>query len=81
MGGRNGEKGKSEEGWIISIDSKVKSTKEQLIKEKAASLKRSKNRVKQCRQSKFFLSNQSKFYQKLDGKSHEENIILDNEKN
>ena len=52
----------------------------QQIKAKAATLKRYKNRVKQYRQDRLFQSNQSKFYQELDGKSHEENIILDKEK-
>ena len=52
----------------------------QRIKAKAATLKRYKNRVKQYRQSRLFQSNQFKFYQELDGKSHQQNIILDNEK-
>ena len=49
----------------------------QRIKAKAATLKRYKNKVKQYQQNRLFQSNQSKFYQKLDGKSHEENIIPD----
>ena len=53
----------------------------QPIKAKAAILKRYKNRVKQYQQNRLFHSNQSKFYQELEGKSHEENIILDKEKN
>ena len=53
---------------------------EQRIKAKAATLKRYKNRVKQYRQSRLIQSNQSKFYQELDGKSHEENKIPDKEK-
>ena len=36
----------------------------QRIKEKAATLKQYKNRVKQYRQNRLFQSNQSKFYQK-----------------
>ena len=52
----------------------------QRIKAKAATLKRYKNRVNQYRQNKLFQSNQSKFYQELDGKSHEDNIIPDKEK-
>ena len=52
----------------------------QRIKAKAATLKRYKNRVKQYRQSRLIQSNQSKFYQELDGKSHEENKIPDKEK-
>ena len=52
----------------------------QRIKAKAATLKRYKNRVNHYRQNKLFQSNQSKFYQELDGKSHEENIIPNNEK-
>ena len=65
---------------------KRKGMKEQLkklsnrFKTKAATLKQYKNRVKQYRQNRLFQSNQSKFFQKLDGKSHEENIILDKEK-
>ena len=51
----------------------------QRIKANGATLKRYKNRVKQYRQNRLFQSNQSKFYQELDGKSHEENIILDKE--
>ena len=51
----------------------------QRIKAKAATLRRYKNRVNQYRQNRLFQSNQSKFYQELDGKSHEENIILDKE--
>ena len=53
----------------------------QRIKAKAATLKRCKNRVNQYRQNKLFQSNQSKFYQELNGKSHELNIIPDKEKN
>ena len=53
----------------------------QQIKAKAATLKRYKSRVNQYRQNKLFQSNQSKFYQELDGKSHELNIIPDKEKN
>ena len=52
----------------------------QRIKAKAVTLKRYKNRVKQCQQNRLFQSNQSKFYQELDGKAHEENIIQDKEK-
>ena len=52
----------------------------QRIKAKAATLKRYKNRVNHYRQNKLFQSNQSKFYQELDGKSHEENIIPNKEK-
>ena len=52
----------------------------QRIKAKAATLKRYKNRVNQHRQNRLFQSNQYKFYQELDGKSHEENIILNKEK-
>ena len=43
----------------------------QLIKAKAATLKRYKNRVNRYRQNRLFLSNQSTFHQELDGKSHE----------
>ena len=43
----------------------------QMIKAKAATLKRYKNRVNRYRQNRLFLSNQSKFHQELDGKSHE----------
>ena len=39
-----------------------------------------KNRAKQYRQNRLFQSNQSKFYQKCDGKSHKKNIIPDKEK-
>ena len=52
----------------------------QRTKAKAATLKRYKNRVNQYRQNRLLQSNQSKFYQELDGKSHEENIIPNNEK-
>ena len=52
----------------------------QRIKAKAATLRRYKNRVNQYRQNRLFQSNQSKFYQELDGKSHEENIIPDKKK-
>ena len=52
----------------------------QWIKAKAATLKWYKNRVKQYRKNRLFQSNQSNFYQELDGKSHEENIIPDKEK-
>ena len=52
----------------------------QRSKAKAANLKRYKNKVKQYRQNRLFQSNQSKFYQELDGKSHKENIIPDKEK-
>ena len=52
----------------------------QWIKVKAATLKRYKNRVKQYQQNRLFQSNQTKFYQELDGKSHEEDIIPDKEK-
>ena len=52
----------------------------QRIKAKAATLKRYKNRVRQYRQNRLFQSNQLKFYQELDGKAHEENIIQDKEK-
>ena len=52
----------------------------QRTKAKAATLKRYKNRVNQYRQNRLLQSNQSKFYQELDGKSHEENIIPDKEK-
>ena len=52
----------------------------QRIKAKAATLKRYKSRVNQYRQNRLLQSNQSKFYQELDGKSHEENIIPDKEK-
>ena len=45
------------------------------IKAKSATLKRYKNRVNQYRQNRLFQSNQCKFYQELDGKSHEENMI------
>ena len=50
------------------------------MKEKSATLKQYKNRVNQYRQKKLFQFNQSKFYQELDGKSDEENTILDEEK-
>ena len=40
----------------------------QRIKANGATLKRYKNRVKQYRQNRLFQSNQSKFYQELDGK-------------
>ena len=52
----------------------------QRIKAKAATLRRYKNRVNQYRQNRLFQSNQSKFYQELDEKSNEENIIPDTEK-
>ena len=52
----------------------------QQIRAKAATLKRCKNRVNQYRPNRLFQSNQSKFYQELDGKSHEENIIPDKKK-
>ena len=45
------------------------------MKAKASNLKQYKNRVKQYQQNRLFQSNHSKFYQELDGKSHEENII------
>ena len=50
----------------------------QRIKGKASTPKRYKNRVKQYRQNRLFQSNRSKFYQDMDGKSYEENIISDN---
>ena len=49
----------------------------QRIKAKAVALKQYNNRVKQCRQNRLFQSNQSKFGQESDEKSHEENIIPD----
>ena len=52
----------------------------QRIKTKVAILKQYNNIVKQYRQNRLFQSNQSKFYQELDGKSQEENIIPDAEK-
>ena len=52
----------------------------QRIKAKAATLRRYKNRVNQYRQNRLFQSNQSKFYQEWDGKSHEQNIMPDKEK-
>ena len=48
----------------------------QRIKAKAAT----KNRVQQYWDNKLFQSNQSKFFQELAGKSHEENIIWYKEK-
>ena len=72
MGDRNVEEGKSED--------KVEELK-QWIKAKAATLKRYKNRVKQYRQNRLFQSNQTKFYPELEGKSLEDNIIPDKEKN
>ena len=53
---------------------------EQQIKAKAATLQQYENRVKQYRQNSLFQSYQSKFYQEFDGKSREENTILDEEK-
>ena len=50
------------------------------IKAKVDTLKQYKNRVKQYRQNRLFQSNRSKFYQELDGKPHEENIIPDKKK-
>ena len=52
----------------------------QQIKATAATLKQYKNKEKQYWQNKLFQNNQSGAYQKLDGKSHEENIIADQEK-
>ena len=52
----------------------------QRIKAKAATLKRNKNRVKQYQQNRLFQSNRRNFFQELDGKSHEENIIPDKER-
>ena len=86
MGDRNVKKGKSEDKVRSSVSSQKKGYKgaaeelKQQIKTKAATLKQYKNRVKQYRQNRLFQSNQSKFFQKLDGKSHEENIIQDKEK-
>ena len=82
----NVEKGKSEDKVRSFVSSQRKGDKrateelKQRIKAKAATLKRYKNRVKQYRQNRLFHSNQSKFYQELDGKSHGENIIPDKEK-
>ena len=53
---------------------------QQRIKAKVVTLKRYKIRVKQYQQNKLFQSNQPKFYQELDGKSHEENTIPNKEK-
>ena len=52
----------------------------QRIKAKAATLKRNKNRVKQYQQNRLFQSNRWNFFQELDGKSHEGNIIPDKER-
>ena len=52
----------------------------QRIQAKAVTLKRHRNRVNRYRQNRLLQPNQSKFYQELDGKSHEENIITDKKK-
>ena len=87
MGDRNVEKGKVRRlrlDHLYRVKRKgyktVAEEFKQRIKAKAATLKQYKNRVKQYRQNRLFQSNQSKFYQELDGKSHDENIIPDNEK-
>ena len=86
MEDRNAENGKSEDkvgSSVLSQKERVWRAAEELkqqIKAKAATLKRYKNKGKQYRQNRLFQSNQSKFYQELDGKSHEENIIQDKEK-
>ena len=69
--------------WRVKRKGYKKSAEEftQRIKAKAATLKRYKDRVKQYRQRRLFQFNQSKHYQELDGKLHEENIIPDKEKN
>ena len=78
MGDRNAENGKLEDkvgSSVLSQKERVWRAAEELkqqIKAKAATLKRYKNKVKQYRQNRLFQSNQSKFYQELDGKSHEE---------
>ena len=82
MRDRNVEKGKSES--MIRIQKRYKRAAEELkerIKAKAATLKRYNNRVNQYRENRLFQSNQSKFYQELDGKSHEDNTIPDKKKN
>ena len=86
MGDKNVEKGKSDHkiGHLYRVKRKgynrAAEGLKQRIKAKAATLKRYKNRVNQHRQNRLFQSNQYKFYQELDGKSHEENIILNKEK-
>ena len=86
MGDKNVEKGKSDHkiGHLYRVKRKgynrAAEGLKQRIKAKAATLKRYKNRVNHYRQNKLFQSNQSKFYQELDGKSHEENIITDKKK-
>ena len=86
MEGKNVDKGKSEDKVRSFVSSQRKGYKRaaegpnQWIQENAVTLKRYKNRVKQYRQNWLLQSNQSKFYQEFDGKSHEENIIPDKEK-
>ena len=54
--------------------------RQQRIKAKAATVNRYTDRVKQYRQNILSQSNQSRFYQNLEEKNHEQNVIPDKDK-